>query len=87
MSGAVATIEISRDVLARIDEAIAPKDRIDFIDQAAEAALRNRRLGAFLDDMKKNGPAWKEEDHPELADGVYAYVRKIRAEFARARGV
>jgi len=30
--------------------------------------------------MEKNGPVWKDEDHPELAEGTYAYVRKLRDE-------
>ncbi len=80
MSGAVATVEISRDLLAQIDEAVGTEERTAFLNQAAEAALRNRKLIAFLDDLKANGPAWKEEDHPELTDGAYAWVRKIRDE-------
>jgi hypothetical protein len=42
-----------------------------------EAALRKKRLLEFLRDPE---PAWKEEDHPELANGTYAWVRSLRQE-------
>jgi len=80
MSDSVATIEIPQELLARIDEEVGAEGRTAFATRAMEAALRNQKLTAFLDDMKENGPAWKEEDHPELKDGAYAWVRKIRDE-------
>jgi hypothetical protein len=34
--------------------------------------------------LNNDEPAWKEENHPELAKGAAAWVRKLRAEGERA---
>jgi Arc/MetJ-type ribon-helix-helix transcriptional regulator len=70
-----------------IDALVGRDGRSAFLVETAEAEVRRRlgnasqaeekkkRLQAFLrDDM----PAWKDEDHPELADGAYAWVKKMR---------
>jgi len=43
---------------------------------AAREEQRRRLLAFLLNDE----PAWREEDHPELKDGVSAWVKKIRSE-------
>jgi hypothetical protein len=39
--------------------------------------IRRRRLMQILDDATG---CWKDEDHPELKDGAYAWVRQMRDE-------
>jgi hypothetical protein len=45
--------------------------------ETARAELRRRRLLTFLRDEQ---PAWKEKDHPELAEGAGAWVKSVRSE-------
>jgi hypothetical protein len=63
------------ELLAQIDREVGPRGRSAFLAELAEKELRKRRLLAFLNDPE---PAWKEENHPELADGAYAWVRSMR---------
>ena len=60
-----------------IDELVGPRGRSAFLVGLAQAEVRKRRLLAFIED---DTPAWKDEDHPELADGAYAWVKKMRQE-------
>jgi hypothetical protein len=47
-------------------------------DEQVPWEVRRLRLLEFLEDIKNNGPVWKDEDHPELANGSYAWVRSLR---------
>ena len=49
----------------------------------SEAVANRERLLAFL---RSDEPAWKDEDHPELAQGTYQWVRALRAEAPRDIG-
>jgi len=60
-----------------IDAVVGPRQRSAFLADTARAELRRRRLLAFL---RSDEPAWKDEDHPELAAGSASWVRKIRQE-------
>ena len=48
-----------------------------FLVETVRAKLRRRRLLAFLRDDQ---PAWRESDHPELADGAALWVHELRSE-------
>jgi hypothetical protein len=43
----------------------------------AQDEIKRRRL---LEVFKTEVPIWKDEDHPELKDGAWEWVRKMRAE-------
>jgi hypothetical protein len=45
-----------------------------------ETELRRNKLPEFL---RSNEPAWRSEDHPELAAGTKAWVRNLRRESDR----
>lgn len=45
--------------------------------ESAQTEIQRRQLLQFLQD---DTPAWKDEDHPELAEGTSAWVRSIRRE-------
>ncbi len=77
MSAAVAMTELPADLLADVDREVGSEKRAEFFTEVAQAELRRRRMLAYL---RSGEPAWKDEDHPELAEGSYAWVRKLRAE-------
>jgi hypothetical protein len=72
-----AHIVLPEDLIAEIDSAVGPRGRSAFLVETARAELRRRSLLSFL---RSDRPAWHEKDHPELASGSAAWVRKIRKE-------
>jgi hypothetical protein len=72
-----AHIVLPQDLVQEIDSAVGPRGRSAFLVETARAELRRRRLLSFL---REDEPAWKKQDHPELADGVKARVRELRQE-------
>ncbi|HEY4359251.1 MAG TPA: hypothetical protein VGN16_26115 [Acidobacteriaceae bacterium] len=74
-----AHILLPEDLIQEIDEAVGPRGRSAFLVETAREALRRRKLLAFLK-KSETSPAWKAENHPELAKGSEAWIRKIRQE-------
>lgn len=74
-------VVLPEDLIRDIDALVGPRGRSAFIVETARDAVRRKRLLQFL---KSDEPAWKEENHPELAKGAAAWVRKLRAESERA---
>ncbi len=72
-----AHVVMPQKLAEEIDQLVGPRGRSAFLVQTAEAEVKRRRLLAFLE---SDVPAWKDEDHPELADGAYAWVKKMRQE-------
>jgi hypothetical protein len=72
-----AHIILPQELIAEIDAAVGPRGRSAFLVETARAELRKRRLLAFLQDPE---PVWKDEDHPELAEGTEGWVRGLRQE-------
>ena len=71
-------VALPSELVQEIDLAVGPEHRSDFLAELARAALRTQRLREFLNDPE---PAWKDEDHPELATmGTDAWVASIRQE-------
>ena len=63
-------------LLADIDKLVGQRGRSAFFEEVLQKEVRRRLLLEIL-----NGPPiWKIEDHPELADGSEAWVRKLREE-------
>jgi len=59
-----------------IDALAGPRGRSAFLVELAENEVRKQRMLAFLDRGK---PAWREEDHPEIAEqGAAAWVHNLR---------
>jgi hypothetical protein len=82
MSTHRAHIVLPTEFIAQIDEEVGPRERSAFLVEVAQAELRKRRLIAVLEDALRD-PIWKDEDHPEVADGADAWVQKLRAENER----
>jgi hypothetical protein len=81
-----AHIVLPADLIKEIDAVVGPRGRSTFIAETARAELRRRWL---LDYFTKGEPIWKDEDHPELANGVDAWRRTLwggRERLARLHG-
>ena len=65
------------DLLREIDAIAGSRGRSAFLVETAREAVKRRKLLAFLE---SDEVAWKDEDHPELANGSGAWVRALRQE-------
>jgi hypothetical protein len=72
-----AHILLPQDLVREIDALVGPRGRSAFLVETAREALRRRKLLRFLE---SEAPAWKDAEHPELADGAAAWVRRLRQE-------
>jgi hypothetical protein len=70
-----AHILIPRDLLREIDNLVGPRGRSAFLLETARQEVQRRKLLRFLESEQ---PAWKAQDHPELAGGAAMYVRQLR---------
>ena len=72
-----AHIVLPETLLRDIDALVGPRNRSAFLVETAETEIRRRRLLQFL---QTSEPVWRDEHHPELAQGPQAWVRSIRNE-------
>lgn len=72
-----AHILLPQELVGEIDAIVGPGKRSAFLVETARAEIRRRKLLQFLESEE---PAWKDEDHPELAKGSGAWVRGLRQE-------
>jgi hypothetical protein len=72
-----AHVVLPEDLVEEIDRAVGARKRSAFLADLARRELKRRRL---LEILAHPDPIWKDEDHPELADGSDAWVRRLRAE-------
>jgi hypothetical protein len=70
-----AHILIPGDLLREIDALVGPRGRSAFLLETARQEVQRRKLLRFLE---SEHPAWKSEDHPELAAGTATWVRQLR---------
>ncbi len=75
-----AHVILPADLLAEIDTLVGQRGRSAFLEDVLREEVRRRRLLQFLNSPE---PAWKDGDHPELAEGAEAWVRKMRDEDLR----
>jgi hypothetical protein len=64
------------DVVADIDKLVGKRGRSAFLTELAQREIKLRRQREAL---RAAAGAWTDEKHPELANGAYAWVRKIRS--------
>ncbi len=83
MSRKRAHVFLPDDLLADVDALVGPRARSAFLTEVIREAVNRRRLLEFLSNKE---PIWKDEDHPELAEGGAAWVRKLREEDLRLEG-
>jgi hypothetical protein len=70
-------VPIPPEVAAEIDKIAGRGHRTDFIVHLLEREIRRREQLAALEDA---AGSWKDEDHPELANGSEVWVRQMREE-------
>ncbi|HXE09741.1 MAG TPA: hypothetical protein VN612_17685 [Acidobacteriaceae bacterium] len=75
MGSTRAHIVLPDDLIADIDSLVGARGRSAFLAETARAEVRRRRLLEFLADPE---PAWRDEDHPELAKGAAHWVKEMR---------
>jgi hypothetical protein len=63
------------DLIDEMKKAVSKREQSKFVAAALRKELNRLRLEKTL---KTSFGAWKDEDHPELKDGTYAYIRNIR---------
>ena len=68
---------LPQSLLAEIDGLVGPRGRSAFLVETVRAELQRRKLLEFL---RSDEPVWRDEDHPELANGSEAWVRSLRSE-------
>ena len=69
-------IVLPQQLIDDIDALVGPRGRSAFLVETAQAEVRRRRLLEFLHSPE---PAWRDEDHPELAEkGTAVWVREMR---------
>src|SRR5947208_14053386 len=73
---------LPEDLIREIDQLVGPRGRSAFLVDTARNEARRQRLLQFLQNKEA---VWKDEDHPELAEGAAAWVRRSRAEDEASR--
>ena len=68
------------DLLSDVDALVGPRGRSAFLTEVIREAVNRTRLLQFLNSKE---PIWKDEDHPELAEGADTWVRQLRDESLR----
>jgi len=70
-------IVIPSALAEEIDELVGKRGRSSFLTDAARREVRRQQQ---LRALESACGAWKDEDHPELADGAASWVDKMRQE-------
>lgn len=70
-------IVIPEELALQIDSVAGKRGRARFVTEAVSKQLRQHQQ---LHALREAAGAWKDEDHPELAQGSEAYVRQMRDE-------
>jgi hypothetical protein len=68
-------VPIPQRIATGIDEIAGQKRRAHFIVEVLETELQRREQLAALEEA---AGSWKDEDHPELANGSELFVRELR---------
>ncbi|MEX2263355.1 MAG: hypothetical protein WD696_15465 [Bryobacteraceae bacterium] len=73
-------VVLPEELVEEIDNLVGRRGRSSFLADAARQELKRRRLLRFL---RQPQPAWRDEDHPELAGGAAAWVSRMRTDGER----
>jgi hypothetical protein len=65
------------DLVADIDKLVGKRGRSAFLTEVARREIMIRRQREALRDA---AGAWKDEDHPELANGAAEWIRQLRGQ-------
>jgi hypothetical protein len=68
-------IIIPEPLVSEIDRLVGKRGRSEFLAQAAEKELRRLQQ---IEALEGAAGAWRDRDHPELAEGAGRWVRELR---------
>lgn len=66
---------LPEDLLEELKRTVSPRRQSRFVTEALRKELTRLRLANAIDE---SFGAWKEKDHPDLAKGPDAYIRRLR---------
>ena len=76
MAAKTSRILVPFKLAKEIDALVGPRKRSAFVIETAQREVKRRRLLAFLD---RDEPAWRDENHPDIAAlGTAEWVRQQR---------
>ena len=70
-----AHVFLPEGLLSDIDKLFGKGKRSAFLTEIVQREVRKQKLLRALDEA---AGCWKDEDHPELKNGAYAWVRELR---------
>jgi hypothetical protein len=70
-------VPIPPQVAAKIDRIAGPRKRTAFV---VEVLYREIQRNEQLEALQEAAGSWKDDNHPELANGSEAWVRSMRQE-------
>jgi len=70
-------VPIPQELAAAIDKLAGQRQRAAFIINLVEREIRRREQ---RDALREAAGGWKDEEHPELAEGADKWVRRMRQE-------
>jgi len=73
-------VELPAEVAQGIDKLVGVRNRSAFTAEVVGRELKRRQQQMAL---AAAAGSWKDEDHPELAEGAAAYIDKLRTAEAR----
>jgi hypothetical protein len=73
-------VELPADVAKGIDKLVGVRNRSAFTAEVVGRELKRRQQQLALGIA---AGSWKDEDHPELAEGAAAYIDKLRTDEAQ----
>ena len=73
-------VPIPRQLADAIDKVAGQRQRAAFIIDLVEREIRRREQ---RDALREAAGSWKDEDHPELAEGADKWVQQMRQESVR----
>jgi len=73
-------VVLSEQLVKDIDAIVGKRQRSSFLTEAAGKELVRRRQ---IEALKGAAGAWKDSDHPELAQGSETWIRELRREGER----
>lgn len=75
-------IVVPDSLAVEIDRVVGKRSRSKFLAEAATHELKRLKALKALD---RAAGSWKDEDHPELAKGAAAWIRRLRQEGRQRR--
>ena len=66
---------LPEDLLEELKRTVSPRRQSRFVTEALRKELMRLRLAKAIEE---SFGAWKEKDHPGLAEGTDSYIRRMR---------